>query len=108
MTFLQQAYLAYNAKYFKNRLPRNCILRWSSRLTHAMGRQAWFRRLDADFDIPVIEISSRYRASKRTTLLTLLHEMVHLALPAKGAPHGPHFQKEMLRLARAGAFKGLW
>jgi Zn-dependent peptidase ImmA (M78 family) len=38
---------------------------------------------------------------------TLLHEMVHLFLPDH-ADHGEKFQKEMLRLARAGAFRNLW
>ena len=39
--------------------------------------------------------------------LTLLHEMAHLALPNK-IEHGSVFQKEMVRLAKAGAFEGLW
>ena len=38
---------------------------------------------------------------------TLIHEMVHLSLPPK-VFHGPRFEKEMLRLAKAGAFKGVW
>lgn len=37
----------------------------------------------------------------------LLHEMAHLNL-GWGVNHGRKFQKEMLRLAKAGAFKGVW
>ena len=45
---------------------------------------------------------------------TLLHEMVHASLwhrgerPAAFNGHGPKFQKEMNRLAGAGAFARLW
>ena len=36
---------------------------------------------------------------------TLLHEMAH----ASGVyNHGPRFDREMLRLAKAGAFNGIW
>jgi hypothetical protein len=38
---------------------------------------------------------------------TLLHEMVHASLPWR-VNHGPKFQAEMLRLAKAGAFKEYW
>jgi hypothetical protein len=45
----------------------------------------------------------------RNARMTLLHECVHVKLRnKKGDLHGPAFQREMLRLARAGAFKDLW
>ncbi|HTV07820.1 MAG TPA: SprT-like domain-containing protein [Candidatus Aquilonibacter sp.] len=43
----------------------------------------------------------------RIVRMTLLHEMAHLKLWPYRA-HGERFEKEMQRLACAGAFKGLW
>jgi Zn-dependent peptidase ImmA (M78 family) len=42
--------------------------------------------------------------------LTLLHEMAHIRLNDLhiSHEHGPRFQQEMLRLAKAGAFRKLW
>ena len=58
---------------------------------------------------PVITLASDLSRLSRTSvaMMTLLHEMCHLAVP-KRIWHGPKFQKEMLRLAKAGAFKELW
>lgn len=38
---------------------------------------------------------------------TLIHEMVHLFTKGRDN-HGPVFEKEMLRLAKKGALKGVW
>lgn len=38
---------------------------------------------------------------------TILHEMVHLTLKGRDR-HGKAFEREMQRLARLGAFKGIW
>jgi hypothetical protein len=54
-----------------------------------------------------IEISKRIKIWPHLTRSVLLHEMVHVSLPLK-ILHGARFEKEMFRLAKAGAFKGLW
>jgi hypothetical protein len=54
-----------------------------------------------------IILSSKYKRETALWRLTLLHEMVHLKLGVT-AGHGPKFHTEMVRLSRAGAFKGLW
>ena|ERR1700722_4684256 len=45
-------------------------------------------------------------------MTTLLHEMAHMSVenkyPKRNLGHGKIWQKEMLRLARAGAFDRLW
>jgi hypothetical protein len=94
---LQTYYRLYNKQYFRNKLPRDA--------------KVHFRKIkwlgEADVYRGKICISKRTKWSKSISLMTLLHEMVHLKRP-RGECHGPGFQKEMLRLAKAGAFKDLW
>lgn len=54
-----------------------------------------------------IYISKKLRSWPKGAKGTLLHEMVHLKLPYR-IMHGPRFDAEMLRLAKAGAFNGVW
>lgn len=44
---------------------------------------------------------------RRVAKMTLFHEMVHIKLRFS-INHGPEFQREMLRLVKAGAFRDLW
>ena len=54
----------------------------------------------------MVRVGGRYDFDIRQTLL---HEMAHAAVNRRqGYGHGVRFQKEMLRLAKAGAFKGIW
>jgi predicted SprT family Zn-dependent metalloprotease len=58
-----------------------------------------------------IHLDPWLRHSMRVADFTLLHEMVHLKLRYKDtgcSAHGHLFQREMKRLARIGAFNGLW
>jgi len=93
---LQRAYREYNKKYFGNRLPKSTQLRWAD--MSMMGYQ-----LDDE-----IVINRRDRKRDRVWKGTLLHEMVHLSLPKTRFDHGKEFQKEMLRLAKLGAFRNIW
>lgn len=54
-----------------------------------------------------IRICLRLQRLPKEAYMTLLHEMCHVANSSKNG-HGPWFHKEMLRLAKAGAFKNLW
>ena len=100
-TVLEKAYRQYNRKYFGNKLPRHTdvLLRWAN--IPGMGYQQG--------DEIVINRKDRRRDSVWRG--TLLHEMVHLSLP-NASPHngfhGKDFQKEMLRIARLGAFENIW
>ena len=95
---LEQAYRYFNRKYFHNRLPHpsDMLLRWGS--IKGMGYQQG--------DEIVINRKDRRRDS--VWKLTLLHEMCHAALPNAAPDHGKEFQREMLRLAKMGAFHNLW
>lgn len=94
-------YAAYNQKYFKDKLPRAVPIFWCSK-----------DKLDANsmatcfYTAPAIMVTEELKAFPCVAKFTLLHEMVHLRWPK--AKHGKKFHKEMLRLAKIGAFKDLW
>lgn len=97
---LKHWYKHYNKKFWQNRLPdipvrfANTGKNWGQ--THFEGHEPAY-----------IEISREAKKSRAVSLMTLLHEQVHVFLPDR-IIHGPKFEAEMLRLAKAGAFKGLW
>jgi hypothetical protein len=107
MTSLRRWFLEYNKRYFGNKLPKECIVKWAFQTKEWMGRQSWRKLKKGAPKTPIIQVSAKYRFNKSVAHLTLLHEMVHLALP-KRVNHGPRFHKEMLRLAKAGAFSRWW
>lgn len=98
---VEVAFKKFNRKFFKNQLPADTDLRISKVCNYLLGYQQGDK----------IVLSRKYRRDS-IWKMTLLHEMVHLKLD--GTPehernhHGPAFEKEMRRLARAGAFKGIW
>ena len=96
---LERSYRYYNRRYFGNLLPNPPEVRvhWA-RLQSELGYQ-----LEDE-----IVLNRRYRHCNALWRMTLLHEMVHLKLPPRAPDHGRRFQREMLRLARAGAFRYLW
>lgn len=96
---LHRAYRAYNRRYFGNLLPNppDVTIRWEE-----LGNQLMGYQLEDEI---VINRKDRHRES--LWRLTLLHEMLHLALPDEKA-HGKRFQDGMLRLAKMGAFRNLW
>jgi hypothetical protein len=54
-----------------------------------------------------VTISEELRTIQNTTIMTLLHEMLHVEQP-RPQGHGWRFDRRMLKLAKAGAFNGLW
>ena len=97
---LQSMYHEFNKKWFGNRLPKDRVVEFEKMYplgcTHfRRGRPLW------------IDVSSRFRTSRASAAMTLLHEMVHVELDYK-TNHGPLFHKRMLQLAKAGAFRPWW
>ena len=96
---LEAQYAAYNALYFNNRLPH--------------GVEVWFEPLlfahaSVDPSKNIIRIGPAHEDT-RIALWFLLHEMCHLAVPLDYDPqHGVEFELVMRRLAKAGAFQGVW
>lgn len=98
---LKRWYRRYNRLYFGGKLPRLTVR---------------FEKMHLDFlglstsiggKWVLIELSKEIKKWPRLARQILLHEMVHVSLP-QTVMHGPRFEKQMLRLAKASAFKGLW
>lgn len=105
---LNRIYAAYNHTYFRNRLPK-VDLRYTNR--RFLGGS-----LAITLQFPGAFIAIRIwrgLADIPTFLrLVILHEMCHVKLllkhPGQNINHNEPFQREMLRLAADGAFRGLW
>lgn len=107
---LMELFDLYNARYFGGELERPCDLRF--RKMPLLGRTVRVRahkRRSKD-DKFAIRISTSIRFSRSLWASTLLHEMVHYKQKNKYAcgVYGRMHNREMLRLAKAGAFNGLW
>jgi hypothetical protein len=100
---LWRYYDVANRRYFKNKLDKGLPIRFAKLSPKVLGRTQV-----CNHGIPqCIEISERLRGFEAHTIMTMLHEMVHVEHPQwKG--HGRHFDAAMLRLAKARAFAGLW
>ncbi len=93
--WLKSWYNYANRTYFGKKLPKNTPIRW-----------AVLDELDLGWQMgDEIVISTALQAWPAIAQIIVLHEMVHLKC---GGSHGKRFQKEMLRLAKAGAMKDLW
>jgi hypothetical protein len=92
---IQYCYDYFNSYYFNGKL-RDMRVVWAE-LEDLYGLTT------ADY----IFIASSLKTQTVMALQTLLHEMVHVKVPSD-VEHGKKFNKEMLRLARAGAFDHLW
>ena len=109
---LERTYDYYNRKYFGNELPKIPV-QWSE----VISDYAVYEQPSDDSD-GLIRISSETRKFNSVWRMSLLHEMCHVKLreypeeiAAKSRTPRSHsniWQKEMMRLAQAGAFKTLW
>ena len=97
---LQRRFKSINRKYFRGRVKGVAKFKKFSRLEH------WYLGYTL-CELKEMYVNAEIKNWERSVEATLIHEMVHLALPVK-VQHGPRFEKEMLRLAKAGAFKGVW
>lgn len=114
MTKLQKYFRIYNKKYFDDALPEP-TLRWAEMKDFGHYYCELVDRInEADEvvstrDHHVIELGKWSCSNNTIWRLTLLHEMCHLKLRNKKcSTHGVLFNREMKRLANAGAFNGLW
>jgi hypothetical protein len=98
---LKRYYRVANWFYFKNKLPNTLPIRFAK--SRRLGRTVV---LNCKHPV-LIEVSDRLRFSSNLTIMTVLHEMVHVENP-KPIGHGAWFNRRMEKLARAGAFDGLW
>ena len=118
--FLEHYFHIFNKKYFSSSLSTNTQLRWCLRfkkphekyyaVTNRYREINKVKRSKEDSFYIIISNQAK-KVGTSFILMTLLHEMAHIATwksdkSKKG--HGPVWQKEMLRLAKMGAFKNLW
>lgn len=96
-------YRIYNKKYFGNKLPKDMPV-YFQKLDHSMG----ITTVHGQTNRPLtLHIDPKLDLLPRVVYMTLLHEMCHVESPQRH-DHGAWFEKRMLRLAKAGAFQGLW
>lgn len=102
------AYLLFNRRYFRSRLPVDRAIVNVYYTPMRRGYMGCFRNPHPD--VYKIEIAEAYISSRRTSMISLLHEMVHFDLDLKGLKpgHGHSFQREMKRLALCGALGRFW
>lgn len=113
--YLQHAFRVFNRRYFRNRLPGNTVVEWSSEgmgnrieRTHVHG---YTRCTKPGCAGSWVRIHPDFHAYGVVAQMSLLHGMVHLkAVLGNRAylEHGTTFQREMKRLAAIGAFNQLW
>lgn len=94
---LRRRFLYLNRRYFRSRLPHATMVQWKP-MKNLMGL--------CMIDPPLIQLDTAIRPWSRVWELTLLHEMAHLS--TGDTSHGRRWMREMMRLARAGAFNKLW
>lgn len=108
---LERAFATYNRKYFGGKLPKVAVV-WSQIIGRKFdGECDWTVDAKTRKVIPeetVIRIDRKIKRQVCYSEMVLLHEMAHLKLAGKNAKHGKHWQREMHRLARIGAFDKLW
>lgn len=99
---LKRYYRVANRMYFRNALPKDLPIRFANLPPGILGRTRVYGSA-----VEHVLISKRLQTLMCPTLMTLLHEMLHVEKPTR-VGHGWRFDKRMLRLAQAGAFDGTW
>lgn len=98
---LVRYYRIANHLYFKNALPQGMPLHFAKikdrGVTLVLNNKVAM----------VIKINEDLRPWQAITIMTVLHEMLHVEKP-EHTGHGWQFDQRMLRLAQAGAFDGNW
>lgn len=98
-------YVLLNKKYFHNRLPKDTEIYWSKSLKE-LGDMGLTMNLGDHFVI-LLDFQMEEIGYERASEEVLIHEMAHIDVyPCLG--HGRCFQKDMQRLARAGALEAVW
>ncbi len=110
---LQRLYAKFNKQYFNNKLPSLVVGYRSSRYFkkyYPHSKASEMRTVAVtEFHKPTKDPIAIYLDKIYCNRdLDLLHEMVHVKLGFDEEAHGEKFDREMLRLAKAGAFHNVW
>jgi hypothetical protein len=115
-SYLAKLYNLYNHRFFSGNLPEGVRLYYAPKLDKVDTRDGKHRSTCAVTYFykegpPKIVIRKTATSNMRHIASDLLHEMVHISKPnADCENRNPNsiFQKEMKRIANAGAFNQVW
>jgi hypothetical protein len=113
-SYLKKLYNLYNKNFFNNRLPQDTTLYYAPKLDKVKSDSHQNRSMCAvtywfDDRPNIIVIRRTKTKSIRHIVSDLLHEMCHLSAPYSDCEKSnTKFQREMKRLANAGAFYNVW
>lgn len=107
-SYLKSLFNFYNYMYFHNSLPKGTKLYFVPKIgkSKSIAKSACATTYFYTDEPPVVIIQRTKTKSMRHVSADLLHELCHISKPRAG--HGKVFQKEMKRLAEAGAFQNVW
>lgn len=97
---LRRWYRQYNRRWFADELPDDIDVLYAP-VDGLCGEVS-----EGEAGDLIVRINPAYALDTRIARITLLHEMAHIKLWPK-RNHGTVFQRELQRLAIAGAYKGL-
>lgn len=115
-SYLAKLYNHYNREFYDGRLPNGVKLYYAPKLDKVNTKDGKHRSTCAVtyFFVdkpPIIVIRKTPASNMRHRASDLLHEIVHVAFPkadCEDQNQSSVFQKEMKRLAKAGAFLNVW
>jgi len=110
---LRAAFHRFNHAYFDGKLPKDIQVRFAS---SKIDRKLVGAAIGINYTYDkLILMNKRYQHSRRIILSTLLHEMVHTKTYRNSLDTNDcdltgwnSFNLESLRIAKLGAFNGLW
>ena len=112
VAWLREMYRWLNKEFFKNRLPQRFPIAWADLPGTIIARVKWSRIRPNDFKPRVMQFDRRLKGQhlQKQVGMSMLHEMAHLKLGVDidCREWDGKFDKEMFRLAKAGAFRYFW
>jgi SprT-like family len=108
-TLLTQ-YKQLNRRYFSGKLPiANVSVFWDETISKSDLAGTWITKFEGEPENIRVSVSTFIQECSSCVGAALLHEMVHIKLRNRKIDmHGKEFQKEMVRLAKKGAFAPYW
>jgi hypothetical protein len=97
-----QQFILLNTMYFGGRLPRTTRIMSSEVVDEGnIAETTWE---NSDPKRPIVKIVPSKNATWNAARMSLIHELIHVALgPNVDDSHGPKFKRELRRLVLAGA-----
>ena len=101
-----------NKEFFDSKLPRRLDFEWHKLPGTIIARVRWKRLENGEFKPYVMQFSRmlKHAALQKQVGMSMLHEQAHLKLGVKVdcREWDGEFDREMFRLAKAGAFRYFW